>query len=815
MVRKSSLIVVLGMHRSGSSVVSRALKVLGVELGDNLIGPDKNNPKGYWEDLDISRLNNEMLGFLKMDWHSLSPIEESHLESLNRNGFSLRAAELLRNKMGGFAAFGFKDPRTAKLLAFWKGVFSQGGFRAQYILVSRNPLSVCHSLAERDGFDFEKSYLLWLEHVINSINLTDNENRVFVDFDALVSSPDKVLARVGNELRLQINERELAIYREEFLDPNLRHSVFQFGDLEYRTETPPLVTEVFEYLQKLVLDQVQSLELIKRAEHWHKELYRFKPALVLADKSEEKRKEYRIRLRKVFEEIAEYEKQIKLLSAQLSMANMQLEQLKLSAPYRLLILYRRVLDLVFRPGTRIRRFFDLFAKSVKSFIFGGPRAFWRNSTEWWVLRNRRRQIVGQSPPQRAYRRMADEGEYRSGTDEGEYAQVYRQALIHAANQYGPDYVPFTERDYSKQASRIRAIAFYLPQFHPIPENDKWWGKGFTEWTNVSKAIPQFVGHYQPHLPSELGFYDLRVPEVLRRQVELARKYGIYGFCFYYYWFAGKRLLERPLEQYLSDKKIDFPYCICWANENWTRRWDGQDREILIPQKHSAESDLAFIKEVAPLFRDDRYIRIDGKPMLIVYRANILPDAKVTVNRWRDYCRANGLGDVYLVAAQTFGFSDPTSVGFDAAVEFPPHGLGGSHISPVNIINPEFSGQVLDYASVVANSSGLMPSKFTLFRTVMPGWDNTPRRGARGGLIFHGNSPALYRIWLSNCIEYTSNNYSSDKQYVFINAWNEWAEGAHLEPDRKYGYAFLQQTAEALTESQQEMSEDSREPTRLS
>jgi len=356
-------------------------------------------------------------------------------------------------------------------------------------------------------------------------------------------------------------------------------------------------------------------------------------------------------------------------------------------------------------------------------------------------------------------------------------------------------------DYRPQSSiqtGIKIIAFYLPQFHPIPENDQWWGKGFTEWTNVSKAKPQFAGHYQPHLPGELGFYDLRVPEVQRRQIELAKEYGIYGFCYHHYWFGGKRLLERPFAQVLSDKTLDFPFCLCWANENWTRRWDGQEHEILMAQDHSPKDDIEFIKDIEPALRDSRYIRIEGRPVLIVYRVTLLPEPRATARRWRDYCKSVGIGDLYLVVAQSFGITDPQPYGFDAAVEFPPHGVLAPCINEsLSIFNPNHKGFIYDYRYMVDFARQRTTPKYKLFRTVMPSWDNEARRPGQGN-VFHYSSPALYQNWLKSVCEYSEAVHNSEERLVFVNAWNEWAEGTHLEPDRRYGYAYLQATADTLS-----------------
>jgi len=348
---------------------------------------------------------------------------------------------------------------------------------------------------------------------------------------------------------------------------------------------------------------------------------------------------------------------------------------------------------------------------------------------------------------------------------------------------------------------IRLIAFYLPQFHPIPENDEWWGKGFTDWRNVASAKPQFVGHYQPHLPGELGFYDLRLIEIQRRQIDLAKMYGLYGFCYHYYWFGGKRLLERPLNQVLANKGLDLPFCICWANENWTRRWDGLDEDVLMGQNYSPEDDLAFIQALEPALRDDRYIRIDKRPLIIVYRPELLPDAKATAGRWRAYCEDVGIGGIYLASTRAFENRDPRDFGFDAAIEFPPNNSGPPILNEeVELLNPNYRGIIYDYRCFVERSRRYKKKNYKLFRGVTPGWDNEARRPGRG-TTFIFSTPEAYAGWLDNACRDTLRNFEGEARLVFVNAWNEWAEGCHLEPDQKYGYAYLECTKEVLSHYQ--------------
>ena len=345
---------------------------------------------------------------------------------------------------------------------------------------------------------------------------------------------------------------------------------------------------------------------------------------------------------------------------------------------------------------------------------------------------------------------------------------------------------------------VKVIALYLPQFHRIPENDEWWGEGFTEWTNVRQGRPQFWGHYQPHVPHpDIGYYDLSDPSVIEKQAQMARLFGIYGFCFYYYWFNGRRLLEMPTDRLLASGEPDFPFCFCWANENWTRRWDGREKEVLIGQQHSHDSDEQFIRDMLPAFRDRRYIRINGRPLLTIYRPGLLPNPKATFAHWRAVCRREGLGEIYLAGFKAFDFQDPKAFGMEPPVEFPPHHckVTRSHRQEYPVFN-DFEGSIKDYRKIAENLLNHPTGSFTLFRGVMPGWDNTARRQHHGAIWIHSD-PQTYCRWLHRAVLQTRRRPYPHERLIFINSWNEWAEGAHLEPDERYGYAWLNATRLAL------------------
>lgn len=340
-------------------------------------------------------------------------------------------------------------------------------------------------------------------------------------------------------------------------------------------------------------------------------------------------------------------------------------------------------------------------------------------------------------------------------------------------------VPRAGEVMSNRAARL--IAFYLPQFHPIPENDEWWGKGFTEWTNVTRCGPQFQGHYQPHLPAHLGFCDLRVPEVREAQAALACKFGIEGFCYWHYWFNGKRLLERPFDEVLTSGRPDFPFCLAWANETWSRRWLGEEKEILQKQVYSPEDDRRHARWLVKAFSDPRYIRVNNRPMFLIYRPRDLPDSQVTTKAIREHCAEAGLPNPYLVGINSHAHTDCRALGFDRSLEFEPQ-FG---VLP----NPLADGlKIYDYVSARKKMCERR-IEFPYHPCVFVSWDNTPRRGEHG-IVFINSGPEQFEAGLRDAVRSVLPE-PPEERLVFINAWNEWAEGNHLEPDLKFGLRYLE------------------------
>lgn len=351
-------------------------------------------------------------------------------------------------------------------------------------------------------------------------------------------------------------------------------------------------------------------------------------------------------------------------------------------------------------------------------------------------------------------------------------------------------------------SKKKIIAIYLPQFYPFKENDEWWGKGFTEWTNVTKARPRFKGHHQPHLPTDLGFYDLRLTESREAQATLAREYGIYGFCYYHYWFNGKRILEKPLDDVMESGKPDFPFMMCWANENWTRGWINKERDVLLKQEYSLEDDREHIRFLMKYFKDPRYIRINNKPVFAIYRSTIVPDMKATINIWREEAAKEGL-ELYLCRFESYGVSGESYLndGFDAAIEFQPHMMSSNGFIKKKLLFTRFLNHyyrkyfkkdllpmIFSYPEYVRYCIKQPVPSYKCYPCIMPGWDNSSRK--RIFMAFKNNTPKLFHKWFVTVKEkYPS--YSNEENLLFINAWNEWGEGCHLEPERIFGRGFLE------------------------
>jgi lipopolysaccharide biosynthesis protein len=361
---------------------------------------------------------------------------------------------------------------------------------------------------------------------------------------------------------------------------------------------------------------------------------------------------------------------------------------------------------------------------------------------------------------------------------------------------------------TEPAQPRRAVAFYLPQYHPIPENDAWWGPGFTEWTNVTRATPQFRGHDQPRRPGSLGYYDLRDPATREAQADLARAAGIFGFCYYHYWFGGRRLLELPEQQLLATGRPRFPFMLCWANESWSRRWDGATGEVLMDQTYGPDDDARHIDALIPLLSDDRYIRVHDKPVLLIYRVDELPEPDRTADTWRKRAATHGL-DLYLCCVQSSRSLDvdPARVGFDAAVQFLPQTpllgrplgwrtLGGRIMRRARPRSALTRHRLYDYDDLVMSALDAPPVDYVRFPCVSPGWDNTARRPV-GARILRGATPEKYEAWLRHTVARPLPRTWGDEDLLFINAWNEWAEGAYLEPDVRWGEAYLDATRSAL------------------
>ncbi len=355
------------------------------------------------------------------------------------------------------------------------------------------------------------------------------------------------------------------------------------------------------------------------------------------------------------------------------------------------------------------------------------------------------------------------------------------------------------KDYSDFNTDIKTLAFYLPQFHTIPENDKAWGKGFTEWTNTKPSKPRFDGHYQPREPhDDFGYYTLDNKETIAKQIVLAKQHKIYGFSFYYYWFSGKRLLEKPIDIFLKNKDLDFPFCLCWANGNWTKRWDGKEDDVIMAQPYKKDDPKRFIDDIKKYVSDPRYIKVDGKPIILVYNPGEVPDFKTTVEEWRKEARAIGIGEIQVWSYRSL-FDDGTEnyKFVDAEFDFAPNAF---NLPEYKINSPD--GLIYNYQTIVQSleEDSIYKNHLTIkpfYYSITTGWDNACRRKDKNYTVFANYNPEMFYNWARLVMEKIRNTYPEDRRFMFVNAWNEWAEGTYLEPDKKYGYTNINTLSKAI------------------
>ena len=397
-------------------------------------------------------------------------------------------------------------------------------------------------------------------------------------------------------------------------------------------------------------------------------------------------------------------------------------------------------------------------------------------------------------------RVIDIFHYNTVQETQEYVKDIEQKLLRTSKEF----VAFTEHAYAAQTGDTKIIAWYLPQFHTMEINNRFHGQGFTEWTNTSRTMPMFTGHYQPHIPYDVGYYDLLNPETFKRQIFLAKRYGIFGFCFHYYWFSGKRIMEKPLELFLEHTEWDMPFCLDWATENWTALWDGGNNHVMMQQDLCEEDDFRFMQDILPYMKDPRYIKIDGRPVLVIYRATVFSRERFVqlLQNFRQIARSEGFADLYIMLTTAFEFYEEVQEwGADAIVEYPPFSLF-SQLETYRpaYLNPYFRGSIQEASSYIKEKRYMIKHKNkAYFRSALTSWDNTARKGRSGCAVICGLNPNTFKSWLSDIMRESHKIHSESEDIVFVNSWNEWAEGSHLEPDWKYGYGYLQAVQDALEE----------------
>lgn len=957
---RRTCLLVLGMHRSGTSALTRVLSLTGAALPANVMGAALGNETGHWEPKLVQELNDELLKEVGSSWDDWRPVEFSGLAPHRRFHYKSAISKLLEGEYADARLFVLKEPRVCRLVPIYLDVLRELDVEARILIPFRNPIAVAGSLETRNGLHPQISELYWIRHVLDAERDTRGLTRTFLNYDSLVADWRATIGKLGAELDLDIDGSRLGTAHEidNFLSPDLRHHKVSDRAVERSETVSDWAKKAFAALKELEKDphsETAQEQLDDVRDRFDRSVALFGTHFAKLKREREETEQSRALLetqlaeiearltaerQAAAEQIASLTAHSEQIAGSLAAASTDLEETRASlssaqaelqdrellvqtandaldaSRLELQSLNEKLAEFISGEQVYLERLAEADSRlesvqaenaSVISARDGalaevghlnarlslleeqvreahGVIQALRSSTSWKVTRPLRalKRIRARLNERRDLGLVRESGLF----DKAWYIGAYRDVdparidpLLHfiryggfegrnpsphfdsrhylitnrdvAERQINPlvHYLRFgrTEMRAALPQARIKAspsvpgqpssssetaswdadalrmdaafealstdmiaqaepssafngdecklIAFYLPQFHRVRENSEWWSPGFTEWTNVARGRPNFEGHYQPHIPRELGYYDLSSPATLREQADMARLYGVSGFCFYHYWFSGRRILERPVQQFL-ESDIDLNFCLCWANENWTRTWDGDTKSVLLAQEYGPDDALAFITDILPALKDRRYIQVDGKPLLLVYRAKEIPDARGWFDLWRKVAAENGLKGLHIAVVDFYDISTPGEVGADSLVEFPPHKFNGSQNHPDRmpaLTNPDFAGGVVDYVRMIVQSAKRPVPDFQLFRGIIPSWDNTARRQNTPTIILNAR-PDLFGAWLTFLRRYTRlTNANPDRRLVFINAWNEWGEGCHLEPDMKWGLSYLEET----------------------
>ncbi|MHB9476237.1 glycoside hydrolase family 99-like domain-containing protein [Mesorhizobium sp. W016] len=771
---KRTCIMVLGMHRSGTSALTRAISLLGAKLPNDLLGANSTNPTGHWEPLKLIALHDQMLAEAGSRWDDWRSFDLGDLSKARAQFYRGEIARLIDEEYGDAPLLVLKEPRISRFVPLYASIFKSMNIDLQYVLASRNPLAVVASLGKRDRSTPGFGALLWLRHELEAERSTRGAPRVFVSYEAMMRSwrptLDKITAALSVAWPRAIEKAASEV--DAYISSDHQHHTASDGALFADERIAGWVKDTYSALRHLETDANGA------------------EAMAILD-----------RVKAEFDSVApifgeaffpELQARQQILSETIGILQRAVEEHATNASQLAGQLQQKDADIA---G---------YHQSVAEERAAAAKLIERNREENQKLGSellvalddnvRLKEIL-----EKTQLELTEEKERSSAASEEVLehhpTEVSADAGADSASFLALSRMPDEQEEVSICTDDTKLIAFYLPQFHRIDENSEWWGPGFTEWTNVARATPNFYGHDQPRIPRELGYYDLSHLDTMREQVEFAKLYGLHAFCFYHYWFSGRRVLEKPVDLFL-EFDIDFKFCLCWANENWTRAWDGDTRNILLEQKYAEEDAKAFIETMIGYFKDERYIKIGGMPLLVVYRAKDIPDPRRWFSIWRDHAVANGFPGIHISVVDFYDISTPQEVGADSLVEFPPHKFNGPQNHPSEFplfTNPNFSGGVVDYRKIIAQSANRPKPSFNIFRGIIPGWDNTARRQNNPTIVLN-STPELYGEWLRFLrFQARQNHPDPESRIVFINAWNEWGEGCYLEPDRRWGLSYLEET----------------------